>query len=163
MCLQESLVAQVLLGIGERPRESAENHTEENNCHTPYVGLAWVVGFGREDFRSKIRVRTDDARGERLRLSGVVENSCSSKVYELDAVVHCHDAVVKLEVAVRETHSVEVVDAITDLAEDAKDFGPAHFAGHDDVEQIIGSVLHNLGKSGQSDERLCGEALVEND
>ena len=44
----------------------------------------------------------------------------------------------------RETERVQIFHAIADLTEDAVDLRARHAAGHDDTEQIIRRVLHDL-------------------
>jgi len=43
-----------------------------------------------------------------------------------------------------EAERVKVGNAIADLAEDAIYFGTYHATRHDDTEEVIGSILHDL-------------------
>jgi len=78
-----------------------------------------------------------------------MENSGGTEVDKLYNVVVCHDTIVEFEVAMSETHFVEVFYAIAHLAEDTVNFGTTHFARHDDREEIKRSKLHNLAGEGK--------------
>jgi hypothetical protein len=39
---------------------------------------------------------------------------------------------------------MKVCDAVADLTEDAEYFWTQHASGHDDTEEVVGSVLHDL-------------------
>lgn len=42
------------------------------------------------------------------------------------------------------TYRVEIFDTLANLPEDAVNFGTTHFPGHDDGEEVVGSVFHDL-------------------
>lgn len=48
---------------------------------------------------------------------------------------------------------MEVVYSIDDLTEDAVDFWTGHFSGHDDGEEVVGGVFHDLSGGGRGEER----------
>ena len=144
--------AGVRLWVGDLPGEAAEDHADEDDGDAPDVRLAGIVALLGENLGGEVRVRADDAGGLLLGLARIVEDGGGAKVDELDDVVGRHDAVVELEIAVGEPHLVQVLYAVTDLAEDAIDLGAAHLAGHDDTEEVVRRVLHHLCTS---DERVA--------
>jgi len=57
---------------------------------------------------------------------------------------------------------MEVVYSVDDLTEDAVDFWTGHFSGHDDGEEVVGGVFHDLGGGGKRGGRgLEGEGREE--
>lgn len=142
--LDERAEAGVVLGVGDLPGEAAEDHAHENDGDAPHVRLAGVVALRGEHLGREVRVAADDARRERRLLARVVEHRRGAKVDQLHDVVRGHDAVVELQVAVREAQRVQVLDAVADLAEDAVYLGARHAAGHDDAEEVVRRVLHHL-------------------
>lgn len=77
-------------------------------------------------------------------LSRVVEYRCCTEINQLDDIIGGHDAIVELEITVGKTHFVEVVDAIDNLPEYTVNLGSRHLARHDDREQIVRRILHDL-------------------
>lgn len=73
-----------------------------------------------------------------------MEDGSCAKVDKFDNVVGCHDTVIKFEITMGETDRVEVVYAFADLTEDTVDLGAAHLLRHDDAEEVIRCILHNL-------------------
>ena len=43
-----------------------------------------------------------------------------------------------------ETHAMEVVDSIANLAEDTIDLWTRHLTRHDHTEEVVGGILHDL-------------------
>lgn len=134
----------VLLGIGKLPGEATKEHAEEDHGNTPHVRLLRIIGTAREDLWSEVWIRTDDASGLCRCLSRIMKDNRGTKVDNLDDILLCHDAIVELEISVCESHAVEIVDAVDDLAKDAVNFWTGHLTGHDDAEQVKGSILHDL-------------------
>lgn len=127
-------IAGIVLWIGDSPWEPSKDHTHENDGYAPHVRLARVVILLREDLWGEVGIAADDAVGHDEFLARVVENCSSAEIDELDDVVGGHDTVVEFQVAVCETHAVEVRDTLDDLAEDTIDLWSAHLARHDDAK-----------------------------
>ena len=134
----------VALVVGNFPGEAAEDHAHKDDGDRPYIGETRVVLVFLQDFRREVRVGTDDSRSGDLVFTGIVEDCRSPKVDELDDVVRGHDAVVELEISVRQPHPVEIIDTVDNLPKDAVDFRPGHLARHDDREEVIRRIFHNL-------------------
>ena len=147
MSVDVKLVRHVCLHVGNLPRETSEDHAHEDDGHGPDVGQSRVVVLLLQDFRRKIRVGTDDPRGGDLVLARVVKHGGGTKVDELDDTVRCHDTIVELQISMSQTHLVEIVDTVNDLSEDTVDLRSSHLAGHDNREQVVRCVLHNLQES----------------
>lgn len=123
----------VVLGVGALPREATKDHTEENNGHAPYVRLPGIIFILVQHLGGKIGITTHDTLGFGMcSLAGIVEDSRSAKIDDLDYVVGGHDTIVELEVTMCQTEGVEIFDAVAYLTEDAVDFGTTHLSRHDD-------------------------------
>lgn len=146
MSMYKSSEAGVCLGIRDLPWEAPEDHAHENDCHTPDIGLSGVIGVVVEDFGGKIRVAADNARCRGVGFARIVEDGGSAEINELDDVVMGHDAVVELKIAVGKAEFMEILDAVADLAKHTVDFRTTHFARHDYIEEVKGSILHDLGE-----------------
>lgn len=155
MALDKTLVARVDLGIGNLPWKAPKDHAHENDGDAPDVRLAGIILGRMEDLWGEVWVRADDARGESEGLAGIMKNGRSSKVDQFDNVIGSHDAIVQFEVAMCETHSMEIVDRIANLAKYTVDFWTTHAAGHYDAKEVIGGVLHDLWESSAGPETVC--------
>lgn len=134
----------VRLVIGDLPRESTENHAHEDDGARPDIGQSWIVLALAENLRRQIRIRADNTSRRNLVLARVVENSGRTEINEFDNVFRSHDTVIKLQISVSKTHRMKVVDTVDNLAEDTIDFRTRHLARHDNREQVIRCVLHDL-------------------
>ena len=52
--------------------------------------------------------------------------------------------IIKLQISMRQTHTVQIQDTTEDLQSAAGNFVARHFACHDNREQVERSILHNL-------------------
>lgn len=77
-------------------------------------------------------------------LAWVVEHGGSSKINQLDNIVGGHDTVVEFEVTVSKAHFVEILYAVTDLAENAVNFWTTHLPAHNDAKKVERGILHDL-------------------
>lgn len=127
------------------PWEPAQRHAAVNDCDGPHVGRLRVVRRLRQDLWGQVRIRADDALSpHNLRLERVLEDGRGPKVDDLDDALAGNDAVVELQVAVREAHLVKVREAGEDLLERATNLALRHLAGHYDCEKVKRTVLHHL-------------------
>lgn len=132
------------LWIGNFPGKPPENHTQEDDGETPDISLPRIITLLVEDFRGEVWITADDAGSRRWRLAGIVKDGRSTKVNQLHDVIGCHDAIIELEIAMSETHLVQVFNTITNLAEYTVYLGPAHLASHDNREKIKRCIFHDL-------------------
>ena len=97
-----------------------------------------------QDLWSEVGIRADDAsRFDRL-LVRISKDSSGAKINKLNGLARHHDAVVELQITMRQAHAVKVIDARDDLLEDAVNFRSAHLAGHDDRKEVVLGVLHDF-------------------
>jgi hypothetical protein len=145
VCSDEGFEARIRLWVWDFPRKTTKDHAKKYDGDRPYIGLPRIVWLVIEDLGGKIWIASYDASCWSMSFTArVMEYGCSAKVDELDDVLLGHDTVVKFEVPVCESHFVEVLHAVTDLAKDAVDFWTTHFAGHDHREEVVRSELHDL-------------------
>lgn len=143
-------VRHVRLEVGNLPWESAENHAHEDDGDRPHVGQSGIILVLLQDLWGEVWIRSDDARGGDLMLAGVVEHCGRSKVDQFDNVVARHDTVVQFQIPMGQTHLVQVVDSVDNLPKDAVDFRAGHLSRHDNGEEIVRGILHDLTGSAQS-------------
>lgn len=74
----------------------------------------------------------------------VSKDDCGAKVDEFDDIATGEDAIVEFEIAMGEARGVEIGDAVANLTEDAEYFWTKHFGRHDDGEEVIRGVFHDL-------------------
>jgi len=134
----------VRLGIRDLPRETAEDHAHEDDGNTPNVSLTWVIVFLREDFWGQIRVGAHDTGRPLLSLSRIVKDGCGAKVDELDNVIRGHDAIIEFEIAMCQSHLVQILDTVADLSEHTINLWATHLAGHDDTKEVVWGIFHDL-------------------
>ena len=80
-----------------------------------------------------------------------MEDSGRSKIDELDDIIRCHDAIVEFEITMRQTQLVQILDTVADLPEHAINLWATHLPRHDDAEQVIWRIFHNLKCRGIGD------------
>ena len=92
----------------------------------------------------------DDARsiGDRTAHggAGVCKNDRGTKVDEFDDVTAGEDAVVEFEIPMGETQRVEIGHTVAYLTEDTKYLWTKHFGGHDDREEVVRGIFHDLSR-----------------
>jgi hypothetical protein len=160
--VDEGIEARVSLGVGYLPGKPPKNHTQEDDGYTPDINLPRIIGFFGEDLWGEIGVAADNACRWCWRLARIVKDGGSAKVDELNDIVCGHDAVIELEVTMGKAHFMEILDTIADLTEYTVDFRSTHLSGHDDTEEIKGSVLHDLDKISASDKTMTGFNIPHN-
>lgn len=126
--IDKGLKTGIGLGVGDLPGKPPQDHAQEDDGDTPDISLPRIIRLLAEDFRSEVGIATYDPRGWCKGLAGVVEDGGGAKVDELNDIGRRHNAVIKLEITVCETHLVKILDAIADLTKDAVDFRTAHLA-----------------------------------
>ena len=93
--------------------------------------------------------------------TGVSKDDCGTKIDELDDVAACEDAVVELEISMCETQRMEIGNTIAYLSKDAKYLWTKHLGGHDDGEEVVWCIFHDLfGIRRGCRERSQGKYLV---
>ncbi|KAH3685736.1 hypothetical protein WICPIJ_003285 [Wickerhamomyces pijperi] len=66
------------------------------------------------------------------------------EIDDLDNPIGVNDTVIQLQISMRKTHVVEVLDTVQDLLETAINFMFRHLVTHHNSEQVIITVLQNL-------------------
>jgi hypothetical protein len=79
-----------------------------------------------------------------MSLSRVMEYSSCAEVDKLYDIIGAHYTIVEFQIAVRYANFMEIFYAIANLAKDAVNFRTAHFARHDDGEEVVRSKFHDL-------------------
>lgn len=79
-------------------------------------------------------------------VKGVLEDARAAKVNDLEHAHTIEDEVIELEVAMGDTHAVQVIEALKELPPAASDFLAGHHTAHDHVKQIVGAVFHDFVK-----------------
>lgn len=92
----------------------------------------------------------DDARGTWDRAAhvgaGVCENDRGTKVDEFDNVATGEDAVIEFEISMGETQGVEIGHTAAYLTKDTKYLWTEHLGGHDDGEEVVWCIFHDLSR-----------------
>ena len=73
-----------------------------------------------------------------------MEDGGSAKIDKLDDIIRSHDAIIEFEIAVCQSHFVQILDAIADLPEHTINLWATHLARHDDAEEVVWCILHDL-------------------
>ena len=85
-------------------------------------------------FRGEVWIGTDNSRGWDLVFTRIVEYGGCPEIDELHDIIGRHDTIVEFEISVSESHFVEVVDTVDNLAENTVDLWSSHFSRHDHGE-----------------------------
>lgn len=132
----------------------------------------WGVWLGTHVSHSRRVCRLGDTGsvGDRATHVGarICKDDCGAKVDEFDNIATGKDAVVEFEVAMGETEGVEISNTVADLAKDTENLWAKHLGGHDDGEEVIRSVLHDLlelrwAPGAQGDTYLVVVAMIADD
>jgi hypothetical protein len=121
--VDEATEVDIRLDIRDLPGEAAQDHAQEDHGNAPYIGFLGVVRVTREDLWCQIRIRTDNAGSFRWGLARIMEHSGRPKVDQFDDILLCHDAIIKLEIAMGQPHTMQVIYTVNDLAQYTIDFG----------------------------------------
>lgn len=85
--------------------------------------------------------------------AGVCKDDCGTKVDELDDVAAGEDTVVEFKIPMGETQRVEIGHTAAYLTKDTIYLWTKHLGGHDDGEEVIWGIFHDLSGSDEGVRR----------
>lgn len=135
----------VRFGLWNLPRKATQCHAKEYHSNPPHIRLLRVVWLTAEDFWCQIRIRANNTSGLCWSFARVMEHGCRAKIDELDNIFFRHNTIVQLEITMGQSHAVQVIDTVNNLACDTINFRPGHLARHDNAKEVIRSIFHDLG------------------
>jgi len=111
-------------------------------------GGVWLSAHVTHNGRTVI---PDDARciGDKAAHvgAGICKDDCGAKVDELDDVATGEDAVVEFKIAMGEAQGMEIGHTVANLTKDTINLWTKHLGGHDDGEEVVRGIFHDLSGS----------------